>query len=342
MNNSFPCESTYKGYRLVAIDGCDLSIPLDVNDIETLKYNGPNSKPNSLYHINSAYDILNNRYIDMIITGTQHTSEQTSMCTMANRFNAGKAIFIADRNYATWNVIEHIKQSQQSFLIRSKDIHSKSSILRKFNMPDSEFDLDVEITLTSKNTKEIKSKPDQYRFISTSTTFDYIDSTQCFYPINFRAVRFKIDGKEEYESIITNLPRNTFPPAIIKKLYEMRWGIEVSFRHLKYSTCLKTLHSKKRNIILQEIWARVIPYNLSIIIIKKISDRCEKKNRKWKYLINITRAIHFIRDLTKRKGGVPPNVEAILSKELLPIRTNRSYHRNLRPQQAINFNYRFS
>lgn len=339
MNRDFPCESTYNGYHLIAVDGCDLATPLNTSDsTATVEQNG---KFTSIYHIDSAYDILNNRYIDMLIDGTRHTNEQASMVTMAERYSQGKAIFIADRAYAAWNIMEHINQSNQSFLIRSKDIHSQSSILKKFNLPDSEFDMDFEITLTNKQNKEIKAHPEKYRFISTSSNFDYMKSGQNFYTIGFRAVRFKIDGKEKYQSILTNLPRDTFPPDIIKELYAFRWDIEVSFRHLKYSTGLKLLHTKKRNNIFQEIWARAILYNLSLIITRKIVQKPNKK-KKWNYTINITRAIHLIRNMAKRKGGAPPNLEEIIAKELLPIRLKRQYPRKVKTQRLINFNYRFS
>ena len=39
-----------------------------------------------------------------------------------------------------------------------------------------------------------------------------------------------------YQTIITNLDSVSFPPDELKKLYAMRWGIETSFRDLKY-TC---------------------------------------------------------------------------------------------------------
>ncbi|MEG0527635.1 MAG: transposase, partial [Longicatena sp.] len=73
-----------------------------------------------------------------------------------------------------------------------------------------------------------------------------------------------------------------------KELYGMRWGIEVSFRHLKYSAGLRVLHSKKRNSILQEVWARAILYNLSMVIIDKLTKKDNKTHLKWNYKINIT------------------------------------------------------
>ena len=344
-NIAYPCTETLKGYRLIAVDGSDLNIPYDQTDLDTYKSNGPDVKGSNLFHINAAYDILSNRYVDLVIQGRAHWNEQKAMWTMAERFPEKKSIFIADRNYPTWNNMEHIIRSGKYFLIRCKDIHSASSLLRKFDLPDSEFDLDVRTTLTAKQTTEVKSHPERYRFLPSTSTFDFFDADNPFYDVSYRVVRFKLDETGEYESIITNLPREEFSPAEIKKLYHLRWSEEISFRHLKYSADLSAVHARKRSSILQEIWARAILYNFCFIIIRELANRkSNKRKRRYMYVINKTRAVHLIRDLLlKRKGGSPPpDLEALISKETLPLRPGRSDPRKVRTQSVIGFNYRFS
>ncbi len=340
-NKSYPCTETYKEYRLIAIDGSDLSIPYDPQDQTTLHRN--QNKACSLYHINAAYDILNNRYVDLVIQGRAHWHEQEAMWTMAERFPEKKSIFIADRNYPTWNNMEHIIRSGKYFLIRAKDIHGSTSLLRKFGLPDSEFDLDVKTTLTTRATNVVKTHPEKYRLLTTSSTFDFFDADYPFYDVSYRVVRFKLDETAEYESIITNLPREEFRPNEIKELYHLRWSEEVSFRHLKYSTDLSAVHARKRSSILQEIWARAILYNFCFIVIRELANRKSYKKRKYIYVINKTRAIHLVRDLLlKRKGGSPPVLEGLIFNEILPLRPGRSDPRKVRPQSVIPFNYRFS
>lgn len=343
LNKAYPCTETYKGYRLIGVDGSDLNIPLDVNDKETLHLNGLNDTVSNLYHINAAYDILNNRYVDLVIQGIAHEYEQKAMWMMADQFPEKKAIFIADRNYPTWNNMEHIIRSGKYFLIRTKDIHSKSGILRKFNLPDSEFDLDIRTTLTTRMTNEIKAHLEQYRYLSSSSTFDFLDKDDPFYEVAYRVVRFKLDDSDGYECIITNLSRDEFDSNEIKELYHLRWQEEISFRHLKYSADLSAIHARKRSSIQQEIWARAILYNFCFIIIRELAKRNSNKKRKYEYSINKTRAIHLIRDaLIKRKGGSPPDLEALISFETLPLRPRRSDPRKVRHQFVICFNYRFS
>ncbi|WP_317049317.1 transposase, partial [Clostridium neonatale] len=74
-----------------------------------------------------------------------------------------------------------------------------------------------------------------YKFMPTNSKFDYLElKSHNFYPIEFRVIRFKISD-DTYETIITNLNENKFSAEKIKELYHMRWGIETSFRELKYA-----------------------------------------------------------------------------------------------------------
>ena len=178
-NKACPCAETYKGFRLIAVDGSDLSIPYDKSDTDTYKSNGPGARGSNMFHVNAAYDILNSRYVDLLIQGKAHQYEQKAMWIMAERFPGDAAIFIADRNYPTWNNMEHIIRSGKYFLIRVKDIHTSSSLLRKFNLPDSEFDLDVCTTLTTKLSESLKH-PEKYRYLSKDSTFDFLPPSEIF------------------------------------------------------------------------------------------------------------------------------------------------------------------
>ncbi|MBE6018134.1 MAG: transposase [Lachnospiraceae bacterium] len=69
-----------------------------------------------------------------------------------------------------------------------------------------------------------------------------------------------------YETLLTNLPEDAYPPDRLRGLYNQRWGIETSFRSLKYTTGLLHLHSKKVACIKQEIYAKVIMYNFTEMV----------------------------------------------------------------------------
>lgn len=119
----------------------------------------------------------------------------------------------------------------------------------------------------------------------------------------------------------------------------MRWGIETSFRELKYAVGLTGFHAKKREYIIQEIWAHLILYNFCEIIPAHISIReCTTKHT---YQINYTFAIHICRYfISKMAEKSPPDVEALISKEILPVRPGRHDPRKVGHKKAVSFLYR--
>ena len=78
--------------------------------------------------------------------------------------------------------------------------------------------------------------------------------------MTFRVIRFKLTD-DKYEVLITNLSQEEFTVDELKNIYAMRWGIETSFRNLKYSLSLMLFHSKKTEYILQEIFLLTLLFN---------------------------------------------------------------------------------
>jgi len=73
----------------------------------------------------------------------------------------GKAIVIADRGYESYNNFAHIERKGWNYVIRVKDLKS-SGILSGLHLPSGgAFDVDVHLTLTKKQTKEVKAHPEQ-------------------------------------------------------------------------------------------------------------------------------------------------------------------------------------
>ena len=56
-------------------------------------------------------------------------------------------------------------------------------------------------------------------------------------------------AKVEY--MYTNLPKEDFILDEIRELYNRRWGIETSFRDIKYAAVMLFFHSLKKQLLLQ-------------------------------------------------------------------------------------------
>ncbi|MBD8499068.1 transposase, partial [Paenibacillus arenosi] len=125
-------------------------------------------------------------------------------------------------------------------------------------------------------------------------------------------------------------------------LYKMRWGIETSFRALKYTVGLTNFHAKKQKSIVQEIFARMIMYNFAEMITSHVV--ISQMNKQHPYQVNFTVAVHVCRHfLRSRDNGPLPDVEALIYKNILPIRPVRPGQkstRKIRYKSAVSFVYR--
>lgn len=338
--NSFKNHRTYSGYRLFAVDGSKLNISHNPNDSDTYFQTSPNAKGYNLLHLNAMYDLLSKLYIDVCIQPEKKKNEFRALTDMVDRSRIDEnVIVIADRGYESYNVFAHIEQKGWKYIIRVKDINS-NGILSGLKFPAAdEFDKEIKLTLTKKQTKEVKAHPELYKFVPKNSTFDYLDlHKNKFYDISFRILRFKI-SENTYESIITNLDVANFPAKKLKALYHMRWGIETSFRELKYALGLTSFHSKKVDYITQEVFARLIMYNFCEIITLQVIIK--QKSTKHGYQVNFTVAIQICRHFFRCFGNIrPPNVEALIQKNVLPIRKGRKDPRKIRYRTAVSFNYR--
>jgi hypothetical protein len=341
-------DHLFKGYRLLAVDGSDIHIPTNRDDLDSLYQYEDCRKPYNLLHLNALYDINQHTYEDAIVLKSHLSNENRALTDMVDRSTINTpALVIADRGFESYNNMAHIQEKGWKFLIRIKDFSTNTSgILHGFELPvEDEFDVDIDLKLTRKQTNEVKEllkDKNHYHYMPHNSTFDYLPENSrksdptVMYRLQFRIVRFKIT-KDTYEVVVTNLDRMDFPPRILKELYSMRWGIETSFRDLKYTIGLLHFHSKKAEFILQEIYARLIMYNFSEIITSHVI--IEKRNRKYDYKVNFSVAAHICREFFLDKV-TPLNVEALIARYITPIRPGRSRPRNMSPKTSVSFMYR--
>ncbi len=146
----------YHGYRLLACDGSDLPIAHNPEDPTTYFQSFPDIKGFNQIHLNVLYDLRAKIYTDAIIQPGREENEKKALCDMVKRYRSTqKTIFIADRGYENYNLLAHIHESNQFYLIRAKDLHSNGivSSLKPLLPKETEaFDATVTITLTRKQT----------------------------------------------------------------------------------------------------------------------------------------------------------------------------------------------
>ena len=166
---------------------------------------------------------------------------------------------------------------------------------------------------------------------------------------SLRIVRFRIANKpdafgnidgnpENYETLVTTLSPKDFSVHDMKELYHLRWGIETSFRELKYAIGLSYLHSKNENSIRQEIYAHLLMYNFSQRIIR-LAVVAQHTGNQYLYQVNFTQAFHLCRQFFVGCISLQ-NILQKIAQYVLPIRPGRTDKRKLYPKSFVSFLYR--
>ena len=336
-------EETYEGYHLYAIDGSDVNIAFNPDDKDTLIKPKTCDGYNQL-HVNALYDILNKTYFDAEIQDIKQANERRAARDMIARNYFEPSILIADRGYESLNLIEDIKRKLNTeYLIRTRE---KGWLKEIEELPLKELDTTITFELRTSSTKEDKklfaegkakwiSGPSKFGKYKKDVQWDY----ESPYTFSCRVVRFKITDTT-YETIVTSLDRFKFPISKIKELYHRRWGIETSFRELKYTIGLVNFHSKKKEFIIQEIYSRLLIYNFCQRITRQVVV-VQDENRKHIYKVNFTMSAHICFDYFRHhSNNPPPDVNNLILRYIEPVREGRTDKRKLKPKSAVFFLYR--
>ncbi len=338
-------EKQYKGYRLLAVDGCTMTYARDLSQDTFMPKSGTDGV--NQFHVNALYDLLNKTYADVIIQPKPEANEPKAAWQMMERLSLfGKTILTADRGYGGINLIEHVRRIPDvDYLIRIKNGLWKE--MRDLPMADFDTCITIRLRTTQTNADRQAYEEGDAKWIAghgkhgdrKQATWDF----ESPYEVPVRIVRFRIsdNGEDRYETIATSLPKEEFPPSVLKYLYHLCWGIETSFRELKYAIGVTNFHAKKHDSVLQEILARIIMYNFCERITLHVVIS-QSAGRKWDCQANYTMGIHICRAYFRAADPDPPDPEPEIAQYVLPIRPNRADRRKVAPKQAVYFTYRIA
>ena len=326
---------TFRGYRLLAADGSDLKSASWPSDPASYRPGTDRQHGWNLWHMNVLFDLENGVYTDLIVQKEHEKNERQALCQMVDRSPvSGKVILLADRNYEACNDLAHLEEKGWNYLIRIRD--KSRAVAYGVELPDRlSFDIPVHITLGRLTKLQLTAHgltvPEPYYRLPSSMTFDFLPPNSSeFYQLSFRIVRLERDDGTII-SFLTNLPQDEFPLSELKQLYSRRWGVETSFRSLKYTVGLIHLHAKKPDFVLQEVFAAFLIFNFTQASAwtGDVSAGTSKYGRHLNFSDAVYACCLFLR-------GSHTDPLLLLRRKLLPFRPGRS-----RPRPKITGN-RFS
>lgn len=335
-DNEFFC-----GYRLLAVDGTAVNLPRNSAAPSFVQNDGIPNGVNQL-HVTPLYDILNRTFADVIIQPEPKKDEIGALVTMLQRNDfEEKTLIIADRGFESYNLIGHcLEKPNTDFLIRVKQ--SRSAMREVAKLPLCELDCNISFTITTTQTNEDKQngyihlqvpKKSKANSKTRRGRWDFPSP----YPMRFRICRFMLDNGE-FETVATSLPRS-FSLDDIRELYHLRWGIETSFRDLKYTLGLVNLHGKSDAFAEQEIYASLTAFNFASRVCNEVVVR-QPKNGIYAYKVNFKMAVMLCKEYIRMPNADGEKLLEEIARHTVPIRPNRQDERNLRAKGFYGFVYR--
>lgn len=151
-----------------------------------------------------------------------------------------------------------------------------------------------------------------------------------------RMVKVPLPENQE-EVLITNLPSETFDRLKTAELYQMRWGIETVNETLKDRLQIENFTGTKP-ILLQDIYSTIYISNPAEDIIRDAEAELDEKEKHGKHKMIIIRTLSIgilksgliyilLETDVKKQDKLFRQVYKDISRNLVPIRPDRHYHR---------------
>ena len=294
---------TYRGYRVLAIDGSKIALP----NIELLgamygTMGADSSSPTAQASI--CYDVLNKAVVDALIEPLSVDERTLALRHIENleksrRFD--KELVIMDRGYPSFELIEALENENIKFLMRVK---------RGFNKDiDAQTKADGSIVLRKAGHADIK----------------------------LRVIKFVLESGAA-EVLITNIFKRGMEVKAFKELYFKRWPVETKYDEVKNKLEIENFTGNSKKAIEQDFYATMYMANLAAAARWEAqaivdAERAGKDN-KYEYQVNVNHEIGVLKDrliyaLTLDDPAKElEKIIRLLAKRVCPVKPGRSVVRN--------------
>ncbi len=304
-------DRKWHNYRVYAIDGSKIALPAEQ---ELREHYGALGKDHTAPTAQGSvlYDVLNDIVADALIE-PMSTDERTlafrHIEALKNIAPNDEKLVIFDRGYPSFSLIDMLESESIKYVMRVK---------AKFNL----------------NIDAQRSKD------------GYVWLEQNGKRIHMRVIKFMLESGE-METLITNITDKRLGVKAFKKLYFMRWPVEIKYDIVKNKLQLENFNTRTVDGIGQDFYSAMYLTNLTASIAIDAKEEIEStridKDNKYQYKANLNELIGILKDkfvfaIAQRRRKVQARlVEEIVdevTRYVVPIRPNRTQPRNPSPRRA--------
>ena len=325
-NKNFYEEQGYfmrNGFLVLAADGSDINIPTTRENLARFGTGSRKSaKPQAQIGLGCIYDVLNRMILESdcnrVKFDEMRVAEQ-QMERLSDTIGDIPYLIIMDRGYPSTPAFIHMMEKNIYFLVRLK-----KSDYKKEQLSLQQDDTILEIVLDKTRIRHYEGTRDGEHMKELGQ-------------ISLRMVKIRLENGE-YEVLGTNLPNKLFSTEDIGELYHLRWGIETAYETLKSRLQLENFTGTKERLLLQDIYSTIYVSNLAEDIIHDVELELDEKDHlsKHKMMVNQTISIGILKNdfiyivLEKDSSNKEQLFQQLyddISKNLVPVRPGRHYHR---------------
>ena len=299
----------YRGYRVSAIDGSKLSLPMHPETMT--EFGVQKSTGNQVQALSSSLcDVLNSVVIDASLD--RHDASEREQAKrhieQLSEIKTEKELILFDRGYPSSELIRCIEEKGFKYVIRSNA--NQAVLLIKEAKTDDEI---LTHTFRAKNIT-----------------------------LTVRLIQLKIPGSDKIEYLITNLFDSDFTKDDFFNIYSMRWGIETKYDDLKNKLRIEDFSGTTPLAIRQDFYATMILLNMTAMLIYDNEDEIERfhnsGSNKYEYKANVNNVISLLKtDVikmviwsgTRKSNKLLAKIRKELTAAVIPIRPDRHFPRIL-------------
>jgi hypothetical protein len=307
--------STWKGYRVLAIDGSKIQLPKNPT-LRAIFGTFGGSKKAASGQSSCLYDVLN-EFIIHAIMGPISTGEpslaRNHIKHLVGMSSFGNELVIFDRGYISKSLMLDCMRNNIKFLMRVKKMFHKLIDHKPLGI----------------HKMQLKKGKEKYDVLVIKLTLD----------------------NGETETLITNLCDPTLKIDDYKQLYNLRWKIETQFKSSKQNLMLENFSGISEIAVMQDYHVSVYLYNiLSILSLQTypiISEIRKEKDNKYDQKMNHNFAVGIMRrEFISALFEINPiirsdkiaNIVRTCAEETTLIKDDRSFERVPPGSQKFNTN----
>nr|WP_240614825.1 IS4 family transposase [Polaribacter filamentus] len=306
----------WNGFRVLAVDGSSITLPFtdELKGIYGLVKNQTDTGVVQA-RVSVLYDVLNKYVLDSQLSPKKEGERALGLLHLVK--TKARDLIIYDRGYPSYDFINTQCIKNIDYLMRIKT--SFSGVTKTF-------------IASNKTSQIVEIFPSKNAVVSDK---QYDRNT----PIKVRLLRVKLPSGETELLITSLLDSKKYPNKIFKELYFKRWGVEIFYDELKNKLKVAHFSGYSNQSILQDFNAAIFISNVQTLIVSDLEDEIieQTKNRKLTYKINTNLSYGFLKNKIVSLFFSNTDMEAIVEQikilfkqELVPIRPNRYYQRNIR------------